>query len=168
MKNYDHNQDGYISLEDFEEIAANFPFSFCTHETDRWGSWNRHESLSIVHAKQRKHETDWLKHRDLRTYFCVILWKISLPGWDKSALKKSPLTSLGECLYVQNWATTSVTHITSMKPRINGQHSVSPVEALWVSVLSVLLKWSIKLHYHMYVCTLPAVGSHQAGLPLQG
>lgn len=35
MKNYDQNQDGYISLEDFEKIAANFPFSFCTHETDR-------------------------------------------------------------------------------------------------------------------------------------
>lgn len=35
MKNYDQNQDGYISLEDFEKIAANFPFSFCTQETDR-------------------------------------------------------------------------------------------------------------------------------------
>uniref|UniRef100_A0A8C4E1M5 RAS guanyl releasing protein 4 n=1 Tax=Dicentrarchus labrax TaxID=13489 RepID=A0A8C4E1M5_DICLA len=29
MKNYDQNQDGYISLEEFEKIAANFPFSFC-------------------------------------------------------------------------------------------------------------------------------------------
>lgn len=36
MKNYDLNMDGYISLEDFEKIAANFPFSFCTHESDRW------------------------------------------------------------------------------------------------------------------------------------
>lgn len=35
MKNYDHNLDGYISLEDFEKIAASFPFSFCTHEGDR-------------------------------------------------------------------------------------------------------------------------------------
>ena len=34
MKNYDLNQDGYISLEDFEKIAANFPFSF-PHESDR-------------------------------------------------------------------------------------------------------------------------------------
>ncbi|KPP70516.1 RAS guanyl-releasing protein 1-like [Scleropages formosus] len=32
MKNYDLDFDGYISLEDFEKIAANFPFSFCTHE----------------------------------------------------------------------------------------------------------------------------------------
>lgn len=36
MKNYDLNMDGYISLEDFEKIAANFPFSFCTHESDRY------------------------------------------------------------------------------------------------------------------------------------
>ncbi|KAM7412674.1 hypothetical protein PAMA_020177 [Pampus argenteus] len=43
MKNYDHNQDGYISLEDFEKIAANFPFSFCTHETDRQGQISREE-----------------------------------------------------------------------------------------------------------------------------
>lgn len=35
MKNYDQNQDGYISLQDFEEIAANFPFSFCIRKTDR-------------------------------------------------------------------------------------------------------------------------------------
>lgn len=36
MKNYDLNMDGYISLEDFEKIAANFPFSFCTHDSDRY------------------------------------------------------------------------------------------------------------------------------------
>ncbi|XP_060903093.1 RAS guanyl-releasing protein 4 isoform X1 [Labrus mixtus] len=43
MKNYDQNQDGYISHEDFEKIAANFPFSFCTHETDREGQISREE-----------------------------------------------------------------------------------------------------------------------------
>uniref|UniRef100_A0A8B9JX21 RAS guanyl releasing protein 4 n=1 Tax=Astyanax mexicanus TaxID=7994 RepID=A0A8B9JX21_ASTMX len=37
MKNYDLNTDGYISLEEFEKIAANFPFSFCTHDSDRYG-----------------------------------------------------------------------------------------------------------------------------------
>ncbi|KAA0714851.1 RAS guanyl-releasing protein 1 [Triplophysa tibetana] len=42
MKNYDLNMDGYISLEDFEKIAANFPFSFCTHESDR-GEISREE-----------------------------------------------------------------------------------------------------------------------------
>ncbi|TMS07145.1 RAS guanyl-releasing protein 1 [Larimichthys crocea] len=46
MKNYDQNQDGYISLEDFEKIAANFPFSFCTHETDREGQISREEITS--------------------------------------------------------------------------------------------------------------------------
>ncbi|XP_075892762.1 RAS guanyl-releasing protein 4 isoform X2 [Nelusetta ayraudi] len=46
MKNYDHNQDGYISLGEFEEIAANFPFSFCTHETDREGQISREEITS--------------------------------------------------------------------------------------------------------------------------
>ncbi|KAM9853763.1 RAS guanyl-releasing protein 4 isoform 1-T1 [Aulostomus maculatus] len=46
MKNYDHSQDGYISLEDFEKIAANFPFSFCTHETDRQGQISREEITS--------------------------------------------------------------------------------------------------------------------------
>ncbi|XP_029923040.1 RAS guanyl-releasing protein 4 isoform X1 [Myripristis murdjan] len=46
MKNYDQNQDGYIALEDFEKIAANFPFSFCTHETDRQGQISREEITS--------------------------------------------------------------------------------------------------------------------------
>ncbi|XP_028276406.1 RAS guanyl-releasing protein 4 isoform X2 [Parambassis ranga] len=46
MKNYDQNQDGYISLEDFEKIAANFPFSFCTQETDREGQISREEITS--------------------------------------------------------------------------------------------------------------------------
>ena len=26
FRNYDHDRDGYISQEDFESIAANFPF----------------------------------------------------------------------------------------------------------------------------------------------
>ncbi|XP_061733892.1 RAS guanyl-releasing protein 4 isoform X2 [Nerophis ophidion] len=46
MKNYDHKQDGFISLEDFEKIAANFPFSFCTHETDRQGEISQQEMRS--------------------------------------------------------------------------------------------------------------------------
>ncbi|CAL9684392.1 unnamed protein product [Knipowitschia caucasica] len=46
MKNYDQNQDGYISLEDFEKIAANFPFYFRTHETDRLGEISRDEITS--------------------------------------------------------------------------------------------------------------------------
>ncbi|XP_077939578.1 RAS guanyl-releasing protein 4 isoform X2 [Gasterosteus aculeatus] len=46
MKNYDQSQDGYIALEDFEKIASNFPFSFCTHETDREGQISREEITS--------------------------------------------------------------------------------------------------------------------------
>ncbi|KAK1785099.1 hypothetical protein P4O66_018530, partial [Electrophorus voltai] len=46
MKNYDLNMDGYISLEDFEKIAANFPFSFCTHDSDREGEISREEITS--------------------------------------------------------------------------------------------------------------------------
>ncbi|KAJ8372759.1 hypothetical protein AAFF_G00277020 [Aldrovandia affinis] len=45
MKNYDLNLDGYISLEDFENISANFPFSFCPHESDREGEISR-EAIS--------------------------------------------------------------------------------------------------------------------------
>ncbi|XP_062860505.1 RAS guanyl-releasing protein 4 [Trichomycterus rosablanca] len=46
MKNYDLNMDGYISLEDFEKIAANFPFSFCTHNSEREGEISREEITS--------------------------------------------------------------------------------------------------------------------------
>ncbi|KAG7483855.1 hypothetical protein MATL_G00042770 [Megalops atlanticus] len=46
MKNYDLNLDGYISQEDFRKIAASFPFSFCTHESDREGEVSRDEITS--------------------------------------------------------------------------------------------------------------------------
>ncbi|XP_036071440.1 ras guanyl-releasing protein 3-like isoform X2 [Oryzias melastigma] len=37
FRNYDHDHDGYISQEDFENIAANFPFldSFCVLDKDQ-------------------------------------------------------------------------------------------------------------------------------------
>ncbi|KAH0622579.1 hypothetical protein JD844_024993 [Phrynosoma platyrhinos] len=37
FRNYDHDHDGYISQEDFESIAANFPFldSFCVLDKDQ-------------------------------------------------------------------------------------------------------------------------------------
>ncbi|XP_077468167.1 RAS guanyl-releasing protein 4 [Stigmatopora argus] len=46
MKNYDHKQDGFVPLEDFEKIAANFPFSFCTRQNDRAGQISREEMTS--------------------------------------------------------------------------------------------------------------------------
>ncbi|KAJ8342395.1 hypothetical protein SKAU_G00323230 [Synaphobranchus kaupii] len=48
MKNYDLNLDGYITLEEFEKIAASFPFSFCTHESDRQGKISRDEITSYL------------------------------------------------------------------------------------------------------------------------
>lgn len=36
--NYDHDEKGFISQEDFEKIAASFPFSFCVTDKDKWVS----------------------------------------------------------------------------------------------------------------------------------
>ncbi|KAM4662503.1 RAS guanyl-releasing protein 1 isoform 1-T1 [Discoglossus pictus] len=43
FKNYDLDQDGYISQEEFEKIAASFPFSFCVMDKDREGLISREE-----------------------------------------------------------------------------------------------------------------------------
>uniref|UniRef100_A0A8C5WIX5 RAS guanyl-releasing protein 1 n=1 Tax=Leptobrachium leishanense TaxID=445787 RepID=A0A8C5WIX5_9ANUR len=43
FKNYDLDQDGYISQEDFEKIAASFPFSFCVMDKDSEGLISRQE-----------------------------------------------------------------------------------------------------------------------------
>uniref|UniRef100_A0A8D0CCB1 RAS guanyl-releasing protein 1 n=1 Tax=Salvator merianae TaxID=96440 RepID=A0A8D0CCB1_SALMN len=43
FKNYDHDLDGYISQEEFEKIAASFPFSFCIMDKDREGLISRDE-----------------------------------------------------------------------------------------------------------------------------
>lgn len=36
FKNYDHDENGFISQEDFEKIAASFPFSFCVIDKEKW------------------------------------------------------------------------------------------------------------------------------------
>ena len=40
FKNYDHDRDGFISHEEFESIAGNFPFidSFCVLDADEAGA----------------------------------------------------------------------------------------------------------------------------------
>lgn len=94
MKNYDQNQDGYISLEDFEKIAANFPFSFCTHETDREGQISREEINSYfmrgmsVCAKLGYNFNDVHKFHETtykRPTFCFIcggfLWGVIKQGY---------------------------------------------------------------------------------------
>ncbi|XP_056147518.1 ras guanyl-releasing protein 3 [Lampris incognitus] len=48
FRNYDHDHDGYISHEDFESIAANFPFldSFCVLDKDQDGLISKDEMMA--------------------------------------------------------------------------------------------------------------------------
>lgn len=48
FRNYDHDRDGYISQEDFESIAANFPFldSFCVLDKDQDGLISKDEMMA--------------------------------------------------------------------------------------------------------------------------
>ncbi|XP_024119811.1 ras guanyl-releasing protein 3 isoform X1 [Oryzias melastigma] len=48
FRNYDHDHDGYISQEDFENIAANFPFldSFCVLDKDQDGLISKDEMMA--------------------------------------------------------------------------------------------------------------------------
>uniref|UniRef100_A0A8C6WRD3 RAS guanyl releasing protein 1 n=1 Tax=Neogobius melanostomus TaxID=47308 RepID=A0A8C6WRD3_9GOBI len=43
FKNYDHDENGFISQGDFEKIAASFPFSFCLVDKEKEGMVNREE-----------------------------------------------------------------------------------------------------------------------------
>lgn len=36
FKNYDHDENGFISQGEFEKIAASFPFSFCVMDKAKW------------------------------------------------------------------------------------------------------------------------------------
>lgn len=63
MKNYDLNTDGYISLEDFEKIAANFPFSFCTHDSDRYkGLFNKKAFVGVLSCSILFHSASLSQH----------------------------------------------------------------------------------------------------------
>ncbi|XP_070590247.1 ras guanyl-releasing protein 3 isoform X2 [Erythrolamprus reginae] len=58
FKNYDHDHDGYISQEDFESIAANFPFldSFCVLDKDQDGLISKGEMMAyFLRAKSQLH-----------------------------------------------------------------------------------------------------------------
>ncbi|XP_054456167.1 ras guanyl-releasing protein 3 isoform X3 [Anoplopoma fimbria] len=48
FRNYDHDHDGFISQEDFESIAANFPFleSFCVLDKDQDGLISKDEMIA--------------------------------------------------------------------------------------------------------------------------
>uniref|UniRef100_A0AAX7UDZ3 RAS guanyl releasing protein 1 n=1 Tax=Astatotilapia calliptera TaxID=8154 RepID=A0AAX7UDZ3_ASTCA len=43
FKNYDHDENGFINQEDFEKIAASFPFSFCVMDKEKEGQVSREE-----------------------------------------------------------------------------------------------------------------------------
>ncbi|XP_029766918.1 ras guanyl-releasing protein 3 isoform X2 [Terrapene carolina triunguis] len=56
FRNYDHDHDGYISQEDFESIAANFPFldSFCVLDKDQDGLISKEEMMAyFLRAKSQ-------------------------------------------------------------------------------------------------------------------
>ncbi|XP_031807120.1 ras guanyl-releasing protein 3 isoform X2 [Sarcophilus harrisii] len=56
FRNYDHDHDGYISQEDFESIAANFPFldSFCVLDKDQDGLISKDEMMAyFLRAKSQ-------------------------------------------------------------------------------------------------------------------
>lgn len=43
FKNYDHDENGFISQGEFEKIAASFPFSFCVMDKEKEGQVSREE-----------------------------------------------------------------------------------------------------------------------------
>lgn len=107
FKNYDHDQDGYISQEEFEKIAASFPFSFCIMDKDRYllimYSW-----LSFYGYHYSKKVLDLC---DIELYILILppcsyhLWSLKFGshwGWDHSLSfwpvdKPCPLLSLCDC-----------------------------------------------------------------------
>ncbi|CAJ1073740.1 RAS guanyl-releasing protein 1-like isoform X1 [Xyrichtys novacula] len=46
FKNYDHDENGFISQEEFEKIAASFPFSFCVMDKEKEGLVSREEIVA--------------------------------------------------------------------------------------------------------------------------
>uniref|UniRef100_A0A0B7A5T2 Phorbol-ester/DAG-type domain-containing protein n=1 Tax=Arion vulgaris TaxID=1028688 RepID=A0A0B7A5T2_9EUPU len=92
FKNYDHDRDGFISHEEFESIAGNFPFidSFCVLDADKDGVISKIEMETYFirancHAlrnsfKHAFHETTYFK-----LTFCNhctgLLWGIIKQGW---------------------------------------------------------------------------------------
>nr|XP_033812346.1 RAS guanyl-releasing protein 4 [Geotrypetes seraphini] len=61
LENYDPEQSGYISLEDFEKIAANFPLFFQGLEKDRKGPVSREEIMASFTKASSNPELSFLE-----------------------------------------------------------------------------------------------------------
>lgn len=53
FKNYDHDENGFISQGEFEKIAASFPFSFCVMDKEKW-VFDRSRSYLTCILEERK------------------------------------------------------------------------------------------------------------------
>lgn len=54
FQNYDHDENGFISQEDFEKIATSFPFSFCVMDKEKWVfGMSQSSCVTTVERKQK-------------------------------------------------------------------------------------------------------------------
>ncbi|XP_015720309.1 RAS guanyl-releasing protein 1 isoform X3 [Coturnix japonica] len=103
FKNYDHDQDGYISQEEFEKIAASFPFSFCVMAKDSEGLISRDEitayfmrASSIYSKLGLGFSHNFQETTYLRPTFCDncagFLWGVIKQGYRCKGHEEGPFT----------------------------------------------------------------------------
>lgn len=55
FKNYDHDENGFMSHVEFEKIAASFPFSFCVMDKEKYVFvWQVEHARSVMTSEERK------------------------------------------------------------------------------------------------------------------